>query len=467
MPMPSREQEFLIWCTQVLGIQTSLQVENFEYYDYMRMSQVEDDDICDNNVVFPIISARGLAASRDIRVGDVVISIPFHALISVPTTIDHDPVLSGILGPPARAKYGWEDDASYFESTLLAIAILYHSRLGNVSPLHNYIQVLETNTPLDSMPLLWDKARLKREMTRGVRKIVKGILQDTREMYDIVMEVLRENHPAVFLDNAYSYERFQWAFAMVNSRHWYLPIPDLNSENQPKMKRKTEESEYGFNEQVLPASQPTEEWVREQEEIENMEQPDMTRHNSHSFLAPMADLLNFGPPCTQGRYNTEKKTFEIVATCPFLAGQEVTFFYSDDCEDVIIANYGFTHPMVPKCPSADEWRERSELWQRRAEALELELEKSFQELGQMDVELEVLHSLLRKCDCDVEAPESRPVEPKEESANGGPTQLRREVVQVDGIRGGASTGHGNAENTARHGFRRKLKQPKSKADIGL
>jgi hypothetical protein len=254
---------------------------------------------------------------------------------------------------------------------------------------------------------------------------------------------------------------------MVNSRHWYLPIPDLNSENQPKMKRKTEESEYGFNEQVLPASQPTEEWVREQEEIENTEQPDMTRSNSHSFLAPMADLLNFGPPCTQGRYNTEKKTFEIVATCSFLAGQEVTFFYSDDCEDVIIANYGFTHPMVPKCPSADEWRERSELWRRRAEALELELEKSFQELGQMDVELEVLHSLLRKCDCDVEAPESRPVEPKEESANGGPTQLRREVVQVDGIRGGASTGHGNAENTARHGFRRKLEQPKSKADIGL
>ena len=91
---------------------------------------------------------------------------------------------------------------------------------------------------------------------------------------------------------------------------------------------------------------------------------------------------------------------------------------------------------------------------------------SFQELGHMDVELEMVHSLLHKCDCNVEAPKLRLAGPKE-STNCGPTQLCREVVRVDGIQGGASTGNENAENTAQHSFHRKLKQLKSKSDIGL
>ena len=58
----------------------------------------------------------------------------------------------------------------------------------------------------------------------------------------------------------------------------------------------------------------------------------------HSFMSPLADMLNFGPACAKGRYNTELKAFEVIATCKFLQGEEVTFWYSDDCENVMIAN---------------------------------------------------------------------------------------------------------------------------------
>lgn len=404
----------------------------------------------------------------------MVISIPFHALLTVPTTIDHDPVLSGIIGPSERAKFGWED--SYFETPLLTVCLLYHKHLGKQSPLHHYIDLLESNSPSDSMPLLWNSTQLKRETTNGVRRLVRGIQSDVKEMYQAVMMPLQNEHAAIFASEDYSLTKFLWAFAMVNSRHWYLPMPDLSSSE--KEHTKSQEADYvGYgNDQILPASQPTDEWVREQgeQETDDVVVQDSTVRESHSFMAPVADLLNFGPPCTRGSYNDEKKAFELIATCPFLAGQEVTFWYSDDCEDVMIANYGFTHPMVPRCPSADDWRAKSELWKQRAEALETQLEESYKELGRMDVELEDLRLILRKCECDDVVPQPRPSDDVEEKRNApdeGPTKLRRfrtpdePLETADGLRGvrddmNQENNHGH---NARHGVRKKWRFPGSKS----
>lgn len=313
----------------------------------------------------------------------------------------------------------------------------------------------------------------------GVRKIVRDIQVDFKEMFETVMVPLQKEHPAIFGSDDYSLENFQWAFAMVNSRHWYLPIPDLAEKHTIAV----EETEYGgYNEQVLPASQPTEEWVREQgeQETDDVIKQDIRGtiarpRDSHSFMAPVADLLNFGPPCTRGSYNDEKKAFELIATCPFLAGQEVTFWYSDDCEDVIIANYGFTHPMVPRCPSAEDWQKKSELWKRRAEALETQLEESYKELGRMDVELEDVRMILRKCDCDAETPEPSPSEEVEEKRpDDGPTKLRRfrppdePLETADGLRG-VRDGVIDEEHSdqARHGIRKKWHHHGSKSGSSL
>ena len=58
---------------------------------------------------YPRIAVRGLAASHDIPAGQVVIRIPYQALLTVSNLIDRDPVLSRVIGKKARRQYGWNN----------------------------------------------------------------------------------------------------------------------------------------------------------------------------------------------------------------------------------------------------------------------------------------------------------------------------------------------------------------------
>ncbi len=496
-------KDFLTWCQATLGIQTSLTIQDFTYLDHMeewkyQHQHYEDEEYDEYSDEFEVannnkdkdrhqgrtpksVTVRGLAATRNIQSGETIIAVPYHALITIHTTIDHDPVLSRILGPEARQRHGWmtlqkatnqitggdgspasssgggsdgngvdgnsgdyshtnaNDSSSsssniksnvgpvssaatsYYEIVLLIVALLYHASLGRLSPLWFYIETL-TEAPVDSMPYLWTE-RMMREEFNGegqaeVKKIVRGIKKDVREMYNDVMGVLIEEHKDIFgspQDRGdgddgdgddkwmFSYERFEWAFTMVNSRHWHLPLQDLD-EALRQLRQIREDPDPAQEHFVhspadamdMPANQPTDAFVSLHDEA--LKREDMDDDNAvppspstfpatgigavtkHSFMAPLADMLNFGPPCTRGQYNTETKAFEVVATCPFQKGQEVTFWYSDDCEDVIIANYGFTHPMVPRCPTIEDWKYRSDLWKDYAENLEKTLSEAYEDL---------------------------------------------------------------------------------------
>mmetsp|Transcript_464 Transcript_464/g.768 ORF Transcript_464/g.768 Transcript_464/m.768 type:complete len:825 (-) Transcript_464:105-2579(-) len=388
---------------------------------------------------------------------------------------------------------------SYYEIVLLIVALLYHVSLGKLSPLAIYIDSL-LQAPTDSMPYLWSEEQWKDGMGFGgsgnghghgsdnsnsfaysssnngieVIKLVRGIQKDIREMYDDVMLVLVRDYPEIFgkppgagtntstgagtsdssSEWAFSYNKFEWAFAMVNSRHWHLPLEDLD-EVMVDLKRFKEVpdpaaakagnygkygsgtssggKEHNLDDTTtastvdavndMPASQPTDQYVSSHDEATKMEHieeyvnptsasspsspaPAYSRSSSssssqsdnrkivtkHSFMAPLADMLNFGPPCTRGQYNPTTQAFEVVATCSFLAGQEVTFWYSDDCDDVILANYGFTHPMVPRCPTIEDWKYRSHMWKEYAESMEKKLSDAYEDLYELLEES-------KGCDC--------------------------------------------------------------------
>mmetsp|Transcript_652 Transcript_652/g.1130 ORF Transcript_652/g.1130 Transcript_652/m.1130 type:complete len:123 (+) Transcript_652:938-1306(+) len=66
----------------------------------------------------------------------------------------------------------------------------------------------------------------------------------------------------------------------------------------------------------------------------------------------------------------------------------------------MIANYGFTHPLVPSCPSTEDWRHNSELWKRKVESLESEIEMAYEDMDRMDIELHHMHARLQDCNCE-------------------------------------------------------------------
>ena len=497
----SEYDAYMHWCEAVLGIRSVVEIKEIEYVDHLQIlyddneseissspssssvidssfewlqqysfsGSVDDQSSTKENVAtaatstktreLPTKLVRGLAAKHDIAIGDIVISIPLYSLLSVPTTIDHDPVLSRILGPKAREQYGWVDALEY-EVPLLVIAVLYHRSLGMESPLSHYIDVL-IGTPTNSFPFLWSNQQLRDNADRigdEVKKLARGIQQDLYEMYDGIMGKLVTEHPDLFappppsqsstqnkddsLENdssagqsdwMYSYENFRWAFALVTSRHHYLPIQDLDygTESSDSSSSSSARSKHDniakttthnvdaippdstVSEVVPPANQPTDSWVElaknEEKVVEDGDNNNVGGDDDdilaapsgffrHSFLAPLADMINFGPPCVTGAYNPDEHVFELIATCPFKAGQEVTFYYSSECADVIIANYGFLHPLVPPCATIDEIKEKSEDWKNQAFDTEEKLWKARRQVDILKGEILALESQLQSCE---------------------------------------------------------------------
>jgi len=337
------------------------------------------------------------------------------------------------------------------------------------SHLWHYIDILK-GAPTDEFLFLWNEEEwlwgrgARGEIGEGVKELAKGIREDVYDMYDLVMGTLVREHPGVFgppprrkrngVDASimeeeeeeeegewtYSFDNFQWAFAMVISRHHYLPVREWdddygdkrhNSDNSNKRKRHKEFKKSDSSSQMQetlstvsempPANQPTDSWVEEahfqergiedptakeeEDEVSSTEEDDdsiASFPTKHPFLAPLADLINFGPPCLTGSYNPEEHAFEFVATCSFEVGQEVTFWYSSECSDVIIANYGFLHPLVPPCPAPppEDDVETIQKWKARAKHLEEQLWDAYTDMDLLKDELIVMQSQLISCGCE-------------------------------------------------------------------
>ena len=130
------------------------------------------------------------------------------------------------------------------------------------------------------------------------------------------------------------------------------------------------------------------------------------------------------------KYNKEARTFEVIATCAFKKGQEVTCWYSNECDDIMFGVYGFSHPLIPQCKSSEEWRHRSD-------TLEEQLKDAYADLKMLEDELEYVEAILGECDCC-----------DEEGKDGHKSRLRHED----------STTRGSARSSGRSGASRRSRE---------
>ena len=380
-------QLFLDWVEDELNINTELvTVQNFEYFDYNAAMKDRVDIFYDEENQYYQRSNNDNNNNNNFYSYDAFFQENEEIMNGVEEEGEGG---GGGKNKSSKVKTELEDDVDDDND-------VYHNYDGDDNHNHNnkvsygpYLRLLQQGTNLhEQIPHLWDARTLRRSATIGVRKVSKGIQRDVNDLYQSILIPLIKDYPDIFgnpfysrqrppkemdeneLEWMYSLEKFHWAFAVVNSRHWHLPIPDVldekddsgeDGQNESSSSSSSSSSPASSSVQLFddnnaspPASMPTDEWMDVQQEIEHRRDEESTTviksttktvtaatagggddddwAIGNSFLAPVADLLNFGPPCTRGVYNTTTNTFDILATCNIAKGQEITFWYADACQ---------------------------------------------------------------------------------------------------------------------------------------
>lgn len=65
----------------------------------------------------------------------------------------------------------------------------------------------------------------------------------------------------------------------------------------------------------------------------------------------------------------------------------------------VVGAYGFMHPIVPPCPSAEEYRRQFEEHRDRSNMLQDRLDKVYAALEDAETDLDRLYDFLENCDC--------------------------------------------------------------------
>ena len=164
---------------------------------------------------------QGLIAMRDVKAGDVLLSVP-HELHLNPSSYLAQIASTGSVGAQLASAGQRLQQTPEGASCLLALGLLHEKALGERSQRSLYLSMLPTPDELEH-PLLWEPSYVE-SLLKGshlVERISRLRADLSREFEGIVSDVLTHD-PEAFPLETYTEALYVWAHAIVLSRSFSI-----------------------------------------------------------------------------------------------------------------------------------------------------------------------------------------------------------------------------------------------------
>ena len=267
---------------------------------------------------------RGARAIAPISKGEYVCSVPVNELLSEYTVGNSSlhAVLQWVSSAPADKNSGAMGTPGVVRPRLRRRTLLdgrsgialYMMRelVRERAPKMPYLRLVESHDT-SGVPQLWPEDSPQfRALSPGLREMATRARASAHDKYDILVPPAIEHFPSLLseglgcaggtcsrevLQSVYSWTRFHRLFVIVSARDWVLPVDGQDQ----------------------------------------------------AFMAPQADLLNFGQVGVRAEYSSVRRAFVLTATQPIAAGTEILFYYGTMCRDAWVNLYGFAPSEAKPC----------------------------------------------------------------------------------------------------------------------
>ncbi|KAF9160512.1 SET domain-containing protein 4 [Actinomortierella ambigua] len=257
-------------------------IKDKQYFEFLRWLKAQGCPKTKLTLAEFSNTGRGMMATKDIKAGEVIVQVPEKNLVTMKG-------LQTVYGSRI-SRFGKKLGSHMFIALHIALLVQMREKSGWLP----YLRMLPTK--FDTMPVRYPEDLLE-FLPPNAKVHVDKQKQKITSDYKLALEFLQANSD--LLNKPLTYEEYEWAWLVVNTRCIYLD-------------------------------------AKKQDSADNI------------ALAPMLDFLNHTHEAkTEGRFDNKTKAYHIKTLLPYNKGAQCMINYGPHDNCFILVEYGFVTPMNP------------------------------------------------------------------------------------------------------------------------